>query len=328
MLGIKNTANSGSAKRLGETWEIVYNNNYGWTSLDTNSSGSTVFAAGTASTTGGIYTGAEYGTSWKKTSLGNFNWSCIKATPDGNTILMAIKDGPSSASSGIWKITGGTNVFQLDPSIRKYSDVAVSDNGQIMYAVVGQYTATLPGLANTSDYVFGYIYVSTDGGSTWTQRGNSNIYTSVVCSPDGTTAWASCYGATPVKTTNSGTSWSAVIANNGIGYNFAASSNMQILANSSNQFFRVSRDGGVTWNQSNPSVIAEWRNVKMSSDGRRMIIHDFTNNRIYVSSDSGLTWQRKWNPSSQQTWVDIAMSSDGKTIYGATTSAIYKSTIP
>ena len=72
----------------------------------------------------------------------------------------------------------------------------------------------------------------------------------------------------------------------------------------------------------------DWRHIRMSSDGRRMIVYRTTSNQIWVSNDSGYTWQKKWNPSSQQSWVDIAMSDNGKVLYGATTSAIYKSTIP
>jgi len=104
---------------------------------------------------------------------------------------------------------------------------------------------------------------------------------------------------------------------------------MQTVVVACDSFMYISRDGGSNFSQLPHTMIGgNWRHIRMSSDARRMIVYRTTSNQIWVSNDYGYTWQRKWSASSQQPWVDLAMSDDGKTMYGATTSAIYKSLIP
>lgn len=327
MIGLKNTASSGSAKRFGETWTSVNNNNYGWTAIDCTTSGSSVYAAGTATTTGNVYAGASYGSSWKSLSVGNYNWSSVASSSDGNVVLATVSQGSSPTNCGLWTITGGASVAQVDPTVRKYSGAAISDNGTYMYAVSGDGTS--------ASWSLGYIYVSSNGGTTWTQKGTNQYYSCIVCSPDGSTAYAAAYAGDILKTTNYGSTWTAlrnpggVLPTNGAHYDIAASSDMQTVVVACNSFMYISRDGGSNFSQlPHTAISGDWRHIRMSSDGKRMIVYRATSNQIWVSNDSGYTWQKKWNPSSQQAWIDLAISNDGKTMYGATTSGIYKSTIP
>ena len=68
--------------------------------------------------------------------------------------------------------------------------------------------------------------------------------------------------------------------------------------------------------------------IRSSSDGTKLVaINTNTNNTnyIYISTDSGATWQSTSSP--LLNWIAIAMSSDGNTIIGADYSgSIYKST--
>lgn len=121
-------------------------------------------------------------------------------------------------------------------------------------------------IGNSMKNNHGYIYTSTDFGTTWKQQraaGNTN-WTGIASSADGSklsvVSTGDCKGS----------------------YNCSAGS---IL---------TSNDSGITWTEQNTSVSMPWFAVASSLDGSMLTAvnrgGNGSNAKIYISSDSGLTW--------------------------------------
>ena len=91
----------------------------------------------------------------------------------------------------------------------------------------------------------GYIYISTDGGETWTAKnislGNQN-WTSIIQSSDGT----------------------------------------KLAACVSGGYIYTSNDGGETWIQSTSSGIKDWIAITSSSDGSKLAACSNSNRNIWI----------------------------------------------
>jgi hypothetical protein len=126
------------------------------------------------------------------------------------------------------------------------------------------------------------LFISTDSGQTWTDRGPQ---------PPAGEYWR----------------WGVV----------ASSANGTYLAAASpgaSQIY-VSGDAGLTWTARDQSRF--WRALAMSADGSRLIAAE-GNGRLYTSSDFGLTWV----PREQvRGWYSVACSADGMKLIASTDNA-------
>lgn len=175
----------------------------------------------------------------------------------------------------------------------------------------------------------GYIYTSSDSGTTWevrTQAGKRE-WMSVGISGDGSTFMAGVAsnggylylsrdnGATWDEKTNFGiSSWS---------YLYASHDGSKLAAVKSSQLV-VSEDGGNTW-QTRSFQFDWYTPLAMSSDGTKLIVKG-TNRLLYKSQDGGITWQ-SLPTAGVRYWSNIALSPNGTTIIAtADDSSIYIST--
>ena len=139
----------------------------------------------------------------------------------------------------------------------------------------------------------GQLYTSTDGGASWTPRGNNHFWFAVASSADG------------VK----------LVAVDSVGSNFTGG---QIY---------TSTDSGVTWVARESNRF--WGGVASSADGVKLVAVDyfgasFTGGKIYTSTDSGVTWTAR---QSNRYWNAVASSADGvKLVAAADSGQIYTST--
>ena len=139
----------------------------------------------------------------------------------------------------------------------------------------------------------GQLYTSTDGGASWTPRGNNHFWFAVASSADG------------VK----------LVAVDSVGTNFTGG---QIY---------TSTDSGVTWVARESNRF--WGAVASSTDGVKLVAIDyfgasFTGGKIYTSTDSGVTWTAR---QSDRYWNAVASSADGvKLVAAADSGQIYTST--
>lgn len=168
--------------------------------ITSSSDGSKLFAA---DYNGYIYKSTDGAVSWVKQNSGQRNWSSLTSIPDGST-LFATDRGTGYFDGSVYKsIDSGANWVKLNaPSLMNFNGIASSSDGKKLVLV-----------GSCKSYMDCHIYTSTDGGNKWTAQkndfpGNSQYYTYVTSSPDGTklaaVGWTNVY-----LSTDSGVTWTA-----------------------------------------------------------------------------------------------------------------------
>jgi hypothetical protein len=134
-----------------------------------------------------------------------------------------------------------------------------------------------------------YLYVSSDGGTTWSSKMN-----------DQTRSWYA----------------TAMTAD--------GSKMIAVPGGGSNESVFQSTDGGATWTTLASAGIHNWQAVAMSADGNRIALTSYDANGLHISNDSGATWQIQAQ-SGSSSWMGISMSADGSVIYAANdASGVFK----
>ena len=133
------------------------------------------------------------------------------------------------------------------------------------------------------------VYLSTDYGTAWAAKGSggSGYLTGLAASSDLSTmyAWASSSGLR--KSTDTGTTWSAITIPSGCDSSIIATSANGQKVNLLGGVACNSTDGGATW--SKVSVCNGGNDAAMSSDGTRIVsVGDACNS--HYSTNSGATW--------------------------------------
>ena len=181
----------------------------------------------------------DSGVTWvQETALGQHYWGQVASSADGNK-LAGVDPGLSYAY--IWVNNGGgwTNSGDLDGGTpQQFNSVVYSSDGKRLI-VGGQ---------------MDYIYISTDGGGTWTKSMGAGA------------------GA----------------------FTFACSSNgMRIIAadnqNYTAGYIYTSYDGGATWTQRPSAGLRCWRGIACTLDGMN-IVAGVNGGFLYTSADGGITW--------------------------------------
>lgn len=192
------------------------------------------------------------------------------------------------------------------PTWASVSDVAVSPDGTVLYAIGNEWNNT--GTISTT-YKRRFVLKSTDGGLTWGSQTAPTIVTgttplNAITVPSATVAYAFGNARTAIKTTN-GSTWTAITT---LPAFTALSSNPHIVAadsiNTNTVVIAANRqrvkatdpysaqlarttDGGVTWTLSG-AYDANLYAVKASSSGNLVAVG--TNEHIIRSTDGGVNW--------------------------------------
>jgi photosystem II stability/assembly factor-like uncharacterized protein len=173
----------------------------------------------------------------------------------------------------------------------------------------------------------GYIYYSSDYGVTWA-RADTGILSwtgiAIATSTDGTLQFV-VTTTRLYKSTDYGKNWIEVSAfpESGSSMKIAISHNGQYqTVLGLNSFIYYSATFGVYWTST--SAKQNWSGIAMSSDANYQIALNQTDNKIYRSTNKGMTWsatQGITQPSIVQNWRAIAMSSTGQyqTVIGSNT---------
>ena len=191
-----------------------------------------------------------------------------------SAIGVVMLQSAAPVSAGTW---GAVTVSGLTAS-QQIVDVDVSDDGQVV-AIVGQYN---------------YVYVSRNGGSTWSKPASVNPSTrdwiGVDVSPDGTKIVAAYNGYLSPSAGDGGV-W-------------------------------VSTDSGVTWTDKSPTdglaTYFRLSDVAMSNDGQTLmacgdVYNSGNTGYIWVSTNGGASWSRGGSP--QKYFEGCAMNSTGSVMY-------------
>lgn len=230
-------------------------------------------------TPGYIYTSTDGGTTWTpRMSSGSRQWTGLASSADG-TKLIAVGGGNAvyiSNDSGVtWSlhspVTGSSAVW---------SSAASSTDGLHL---------AITSLSGTT----GYIYTSSNGGATWTQRTAAGMrnWQGIASSAGGMKLAAVARGAAGTTLT---------------------------------YYVYTSTDGGATWNGQIGSGLRYWSRIASSYDGSRLAAIAATdvaglNGTLYLSSDSGVNWTPVTTPGVNR-WSSVSLSCDATHMIATTYS--------
>ncbi len=176
----------------------------------------------------------------------------------------------------------------------------------------------------------GKTYLSSDGGVTWNWTNPSGgtgekMWCGSAMSPDGNIIVVADYYGLIYKTTNGGSSWSAIIpfTKKWFAIAMSADGNTIVAAAQYDQQIFITRNGGSNWEEMHPGKTNEltyYTSVAMSQDGTKIITvtqneSDYTG--LYISTDKGFSWE---SPSQLPSGVlngnfsKVTMSADGSKI--------------
>lgn len=275
-------------------------------------------------------------------------WYSIASSSDGLK-LAAIASGSSPRTS-----TDGGDTWTERSSLPYYNswyDVAMSHDGGVL-VVVGYWTNVMVSLdfGETWDGVFpdaqwgqgwswnkvacssdcstivgvadnGYIWISRDTGSTWTQKGHQARWNAVTCSDDCSVIVAGAMNEVIHVSRDHGETWLPRDMDARVWSDVDCSSDgsriVAITSSGSTNNVYTSSDYGATWSSNLLNLFMAW-SVASSSDGARLVVVSYSNGGgamsgvIYTSSDYGKTWKHETStPSTMINWRGVASSSDG-----------------
>ena len=170
----------------------------------------------------------------------------------------------------------------------------------------------------------GFVWTSTDYGSTWTKRTTvKRAWASITSSSDGSKLAAVATLGTVFTSSDYGITWisRSAAAGDRAWTSIASSSDgtrlvaivLSTLVVPGNIW--TSSDSGVSWTRRTDAGDRVWTSVASSSDGTRLAAVEGLGN-IWTSSDSGENWTRQ-NDAGSRAWISIASSSDGTKLAAA-----------
>lgn len=242
---------------------------------------------------GQVYTSTNYGTTWVARDIANRNWTSIASSADGTKLVGCVNPGQiyTSTDSGVnWTARG---------AVRNWTAIASSLDGTRITAAA----------ANVG------VFVSTDSGVNWGTSPNlSGVvnWTTVASSGTGLNLAAAASSQQIYTSINGGTNWTARETAR-LWTCLASSNDGSVLAAGAGTsgFIYTSTDFGATWV---PNTTAQnWAGLACSADGARMIAVA-NNGGVYVSQDTGVSWQIRSTLPTALTYTGAAASSDGTTL--------------
>ncbi|MDB6024341.1 MAG: Immunoglobulin I-set domain protein [Verrucomicrobiales bacterium] len=194
------------------------------------------------------------------------------------------------------------NWFPTSAPQQTWSSIALSSDGNKLVAV----SSAVPNDSN------GYIFTSTNGGSSWTQT--SAPFDHWVCtassSDGGSLVAAASYLNGPIyRSSDAGVTWILTSAPGQEWRNIASSADGNVLvAGTYNGVIYVSTDSGSTWQQRLSA--GNYGLVSCSSLGDRLVA---AGGGVYFSTNYGATWSKATNAPAL-IWSDLATSTNGDVI--------------
>lgn len=183
----------------------------------------------------------------------------------------------------------------------------------------------------------GYVYTSTNGGQTWTQRAAGGTapgsWRSIAISGDGTKMIAGTNGNNLFTSTDGGATWTQRSPAGGAtlrSYQVAISGDGSTWVAARTGYIYVSTDNGATWSTGvTPTGATTSTGIlfaKASNDGTRIVVGG-NNDYIYTSTNRGVGWTQRNPAGTGQVFRAGAMSADGtKITVAARYDYVYTST--
>lgn len=275
----------------GQTWSSQ-SSGYQWLfDIVASSNGTNLAISSTIASTRGVsplytYTSTNNGLILKKNILSD-SWQGIAGTPDCSKLVVYTSSMDSSNKiytsdnfGSTWKIKS-TKILNI-------SGIAMSSDANTIVCSTG--------LTNPTN-IGGYIYISTDFGTIWTQLQFSPKlpWTSITMSRDGTKIFACANNDYIWSSSDSGKTWISHAFKSSWSCISSSTDGTKIAACSNSGHIYLSGDSGITWTQSTDSKLSignkYWTKIKISSDGKFIAaINYYDLKLVYSSMDFGLSW--------------------------------------
>jgi hypothetical protein len=281
-----------------------------WNVLGTSSDGSKVVAG--QSNGFGFFTSTNGGLTWTAHPLSiGTPWRSFAYSGDGTKLVGVAAFGQLLTSTDDGETVEWHSTDPLNPSqTRNWTSVAPSFDG----------TTLVASTTGTAGLGLGDIYISTDGGATWTPQSQRANWKSVAISHKGDKVVAADFGgtihtATKVTAQDGTVSWAWTelpgqqTRRNWIAVALSADGSKVVAADAFG-FIHIFTDdaNGGTWKQVGHNN--RWSTVDISADGRVLVAAaDSADSLIYTSTDGGDTWSTTWSDS--HVWKSVAISDDG-----------------
>ena len=238
------------------------------------------------------------------------------ASPTTITLPVDARAGDTLKLQGIgagsWRVAQGTGqevITSALPSLT-WQEIGPSPKSQPWWAVASSWDGSILMAASNP----GNLYLSSDGGTTWTQRLHTTHWSALAITPDGQHMVATAFGEHAWVSHDHGQTWtetaevrdwvSAAISNDG----------QRIAIDGKADRVHVSSDGGRTW--SAHTGVADWQSVASSSDGLRLFagvgpgVPPVGSGSLWLSDDAGITWRT--TAAGLRAWYRVASSQDGQ----------------
>ncbi len=277
---------------------------------------------------GCIYTSTDGGATWtERTSAGDRKWSCITSSADGTRLVAGVwttvcKHPWPSPPGYIYTSTdsGATWTERRSAGSRNWGSITSSADGIKLAALV------YPDHDGSASYP-GYVYTSTDGGVTWTERKTVWDWYGIKSSADGTTLAAVSNGYIQIST-DSGVTWTWIQPSaerrNWSGIAISADG-AKLAAVVKGGYIYTSTDRGATWTERTSAGYGTWSCIASSADGTSLATAEW-DGCVSVSLDGGATWTERTS-AGYRDWGGITSSADGTRLAAAARGGyIYTST--
>jgi photosystem II stability/assembly factor-like uncharacterized protein len=225
-------------------------------------------------------------------------------------LLMAVWAGLGGAVPPIFAQTW---IPAATAPLTNWSSIASSADGTRLVAAAGLITAQPVWNINNPAAP---IYVSTNGGATWTNTtAPLSTWQSVACSADGSRLAAVSAQGWVYTSSDGGGAWASNNLPTGITWSAVTSSadGTKLAIAGSGSGIYISANGGTNWSPSDAPA-TNWTGLASSADGSRMVAvqaGDYLhfNGSIYTSTNAGTNWWLTTAPAAE--WFSVASSADG-----------------
>ncbi len=233
--------------------------------------------------------------------------------------------GPVVSSSSLLRYA--EIYFSSAPTNGERQGVMLLDPNVLMWELLSSSDGTK--LTGIDDH--GYVYTSSDSGTTWTMHtliAGINDKTSIIDiagSADGIKLVVTVAGGYVYTSSDSGATWIERSASGMRNWSYVtSSSDGSRLAAIADDTVYTSSDSGATWNSYLiPAGMSSWTDLTSSGDGMTLAIAPWYG-YIYTSSDGGVTWTERTD-AGERSWYSVASSSDGSKFIASTSDDVYMS---
>jgi photosystem II stability/assembly factor-like uncharacterized protein len=265
------------------------------------------------------------------TTVYTYSWAEQASSPAQRYSAITIDNTGDTAVSARWSATDGAEGPYV--STNKGATWTRKATGMTFGAIA---VTINPGLARASPLIIysptnpGYIYKTTDGGTTWTEltSAGSRNWVSVKCSSNGSIVVASATSDYLYKSTDGGSSWTQLTAAGSRTWDdIIVSEDGNVIASVVfGGLIYVSTNGGTSFTPNTAFGNKNWRGLSASADGSVMFASAVGtgSGRTALSTDTGATWTALTSFGNADNYWSTAVSINGnKLVTAESTGYIY-----